>query len=359
MQAPPKSIFLSYRREDSEEVVNRIYDTLAEEFSQQALFRDLDDIAPGEDFPAVMRQRLRDCDVVLVFIGRDWLTVQAQGQPRLLDPNDHVRMEVQAALAHPHAQVIPVLVKRADMPRVERLPATLAPLATRNALSVRSAGRDYRQDVQALVQAIAQGIERSAKRRRAAAERKPEPGLPGEGVGSGSSIAPLSEASWRRMLEVLASHAMVVVCGSAFGCDPAQGDPACREAPMAAWAAARLGVPTPPATSRRPLAELAEFSYREGRRDEFARILRESMVASTPVSGLDALRGIEPLRLFITAALEPCIEMALGSQRGVAVASEAYSVAEPGRLDRLDLDQCRRWCSTCAARRLGCTATPH
>lgn len=153
-----KSIFLCYRREDSEEIVDRIYETLAEHFSEEALFRDIDDIPPGSKFPAVIQQRLHDCDVVLVFIGREWVKIEAGGHRRLDDPNDPLRIEVQTALALPHAFVIPVLVKKAVMPKVDELPASLGQLLELNAFTIRSAGPDYKKDMTEFVEKVRQGI---------------------------------------------------------------------------------------------------------------------------------------------------------------------------------------------------------
>jgi TIR domain len=61
---------------------------------------------------------------MLVVIGPGWLC------PRLQDPNDHVRLEVAAALER-NVRVIPVLVGGATMPEANSLPPDLAGLARR------------------------------------------------------------------------------------------------------------------------------------------------------------------------------------------------------------------------------------
>jgi hypothetical protein len=47
-------IFLSYRREDSRSATGRLADGLQAVFGPQRVFRDLDSIAPGQDFQAAL-----------------------------------------------------------------------------------------------------------------------------------------------------------------------------------------------------------------------------------------------------------------------------------------------------------------
>ena len=76
------------------------------------------------------------CDVLLALIGDQWLTTtDANGQRRIDDPDDFVRLEIQAALTR-NVLIIPILVDGAKMPRAEDLPAGLAGLARRQALEL-------------------------------------------------------------------------------------------------------------------------------------------------------------------------------------------------------------------------------
>ena len=64
------------------------------------------------------------------------LTVSdAEGRPRLDDPDDCVRFEIRTALEH-RARVIPVLVDGVTMPHRHQLPDDLAKLARLNALQM-------------------------------------------------------------------------------------------------------------------------------------------------------------------------------------------------------------------------------
>jgi hypothetical protein len=68
-------------------------------------------------------------------IGSRWVEAAGPDGRRLDDPGDFVRLEIEAALTR-GVRVIPVLVDGARMPRPDRLPACLAPLARRQAVEL-------------------------------------------------------------------------------------------------------------------------------------------------------------------------------------------------------------------------------
>ena len=105
-------IFLSYRREDSAGFAGRLADRLEAEFAAGSVFRDVDDIRPGEDFQSAIDSQLQAVDAVLVMIGPRWLEARAKYGRRLDDAADLVRVEVATALAS-GKPVIPVLVSGA------------------------------------------------------------------------------------------------------------------------------------------------------------------------------------------------------------------------------------------------------
>src|SRR5262249_38379475 len=85
-------------------------------------------------------------------IGPNWLTAtDERGSRRLDDPDDLVRLEIEAALAR-GVRVIPILVEGAVMPGRQDLPESLAGLARRNALLIRH--DSFRSDAGRLVTAI-------------------------------------------------------------------------------------------------------------------------------------------------------------------------------------------------------------
>jgi hypothetical protein len=130
-------IFISYRREQTSGLAGRLFDRLADRFDETRVFMDVDSIEPGVDFADVITRAVASCDVLLAVIGPGWLTASDEaGQRRLEDPDDLVRLEVEAALAR-DVRVIPVLVEGAVMPRRKDLPENLATLARRNAFILR------------------------------------------------------------------------------------------------------------------------------------------------------------------------------------------------------------------------------
>lgn len=127
------NIFVSYRRDDSKHAAGRLVDRLHADFDTSQIFLDVDDIELGLDFVEVIHERVAACDIMLVVIGPSWLAAtDAANRRRLEDPNDVVRVEIEAALNR-GIRVIPILVDGAEPPRAEDLPESLAPLANRQA----------------------------------------------------------------------------------------------------------------------------------------------------------------------------------------------------------------------------------
>jgi hypothetical protein len=142
------AIFLSYRRDDSAGFAGRLADALEAEFGAGSVFRDVDDIRPGEDFIQAIESHLRNVGAVLVMIGPQWLDTGADGQRRLDEAGDFVRQEIQAALAS-GKPLIPLLVGGATMPSEADLPDAIAGLARRQAVVLSDSS--WRGDVERLV----------------------------------------------------------------------------------------------------------------------------------------------------------------------------------------------------------------
>ncbi len=136
IRAVPDRIFISYRREDAAYPAGWLFDRLADRFGKDHVLKDVDSIQLGDDFVEVITSAVESCNVLLAVIGKQWLTITDEdGLRRLNNPNDFVRLEIEAALAR-NIRVIPILVEGAQMPRPDQLPASLAKLARRNALEV-------------------------------------------------------------------------------------------------------------------------------------------------------------------------------------------------------------------------------
>ena len=145
-------IFINYRRGDAPGFAGRLFDRLEDEFQPEHVFMDVDSIAPGLDFSKVLDEKINQCDVVLSIIGRRWLDAEDErGERRLDNPNDFVRIELEAALRQ-EKRVIPVLVDGAEMPRLHDLPESLQSFSLRNA--VRLTHDRFKADTAGLIRAL-------------------------------------------------------------------------------------------------------------------------------------------------------------------------------------------------------------
>ena len=143
-------IFISYRREDTAGYAGRLYDDLRDHFGREQVFMDIDTIDPGTDFVETIQNAVHSFDVVIVLIGRRWLTMGGKRR-RLDNPDDWVRLEIETALGR-GIRVVPVLVQGAKMPNRNVLPESLAMLARRQAF-VMSDVR-WEADVRTLIESL-------------------------------------------------------------------------------------------------------------------------------------------------------------------------------------------------------------
>ncbi len=147
-------IFISYRRSDSAAATGRIYDRLCTAFGETAIFKDVDVIPAGANYPSLLNEAIARCDVLLAIIGSHWLTAaESNGQRRLDNSDDFVRIEIEAALKRDAVLIIPVLVDDAAMPSVGDLPESLRGLYYRNGAIVRN-DPDFNRDIARLITTI-------------------------------------------------------------------------------------------------------------------------------------------------------------------------------------------------------------
>ncbi|MPV35685.1 toll/interleukin-1 receptor domain-containing protein [Georgenia subflava] len=157
-------VFLSYRREDTAAHAGRLADGLRRRLGRSDVFIDVAGIQAGSEFDAAIAEAIGRSDAVLVVIGPRWLSARdADGRPRLTDPQDYVRREVAGALAR-SLRVVPVLVGGATLPSGADVPDDLVPLVRRQAVSLDDA--TWQRDVDALVDVL-RGRQAERPRRRA------------------------------------------------------------------------------------------------------------------------------------------------------------------------------------------------
>jgi hypothetical protein len=129
-------VFISYRRADTSHFVGRLQEVISERYGRDSVFMDVESIRPGEDYVIAIDDAVSRSRVLLVVIGSGWLAAETDGRRRLDNPQDRLRLEVEAGLRHT-THVIPVLVDEASMPKTGQLPESLVPLSRHHAIRIR------------------------------------------------------------------------------------------------------------------------------------------------------------------------------------------------------------------------------
>lgn len=141
----PSSVFLSYRRSDTRDVAGRVFDELSRDLGRQRIFKDVDSIPIATNFRDVILEQIRS-SIVLVLIGPGWIMESGLGhRNRLWDPEDFVRLEIEAALQF-QSPIVPIFVNDAEMPSKESLPQSIHPLSGKQGFAIR-ADPDFHPDV--------------------------------------------------------------------------------------------------------------------------------------------------------------------------------------------------------------------
>lgn len=106
--------------------------------------------------------------VLLILIGDGWLTsVDPQGRPRLEDPDDFVRREIEVAI-EAGVWIIPVLAQGGALPRADELPGALASIARRHPFELSDS--QWREDVARLARRLKEGCGHESSPRSAGAQ---------------------------------------------------------------------------------------------------------------------------------------------------------------------------------------------
>ncbi|HSJ95400.1 MAG TPA: toll/interleukin-1 receptor domain-containing protein, partial [Gaiellaceae bacterium] len=87
-------IVISYRRADTGGDARSLAEALERRFGDENVFLDIEAIEPGEPFDQAIDRAVAASDVMLVLIGRHWMTPDEQGRRRIDNPDDVVRMEL-------------------------------------------------------------------------------------------------------------------------------------------------------------------------------------------------------------------------------------------------------------------------
>ena len=154
-------VFISYRRGDSGYAAGWLHDRLRDRLGPGRIFMDVDTLRPGDDFVAKIDEAVGACSVLLAIIGPRWAGggEDGGGQRRIDDPDDFVRLEVEAALAR-DVRVVPVLVDGARILDASELPQSMATLARRQAVVL--AQESFADDAERLLTSLEETLGGSA-----------------------------------------------------------------------------------------------------------------------------------------------------------------------------------------------------
>src|SRR5262245_58994807 len=84
------------------------------EFGKDNIFKDVDNVPYGVDFPDHLDREIQKCDVLFVIIDPRWFGEAPSESSRIEAPNDYVRAEIASALRR-NIPVVPLLVDGAQM----------------------------------------------------------------------------------------------------------------------------------------------------------------------------------------------------------------------------------------------------
>lgn len=167
------NIFISYRREDSAGHSGRLFDKLRERFGKDRVFMDIAGIDPGVDFVEAIEKAVGSCDAFIVVIGKQWLSAtDADGQRRLDNPEDFIRLEIAAAFSR-NIRVIPVLVQGATAPSSGNLPEELKKLSRLQAHEISDNRWDF--DVGTLIETLDKVLKKEVPKDKETEEHKLQP----------------------------------------------------------------------------------------------------------------------------------------------------------------------------------------
>lgn len=143
-------VFICYRRGDKHFARN-IERELRQHFGDGKVFLDTDEIGGGQRWKEKILEAFQHKPVVVTLITKEW-NPRRSGKPKLLDENDHIRFELETALAH-GLLIVPVLDEAARWPKPNEIPPSLHAVLDFQSVPVSSSRWDY--DMERLAKALA------------------------------------------------------------------------------------------------------------------------------------------------------------------------------------------------------------
>lgn len=190
----PLKVFLSYRRDDSEDATGRLFDHLQGKYGPDNVFYDRT-LPPGVNWRDAIDAAGASCSVLIALIGPRWEELRKQRARDTLESGaeDFTKHEIEQALGRGSGvEVIPLLHGGAPLPDAGELPRSLKPLLDLQAAFLRS--ESYQQDFVALTERL----DAIAHARASRPEQPPPPLVTARGRENGdaapTTVAPKPDA---------------------------------------------------------------------------------------------------------------------------------------------------------------------
>jgi hypothetical protein len=231
-------IFVSYRRSDAAASARQISAALKRRFGDDHVFFDVRDLPLGTAWHADIKQRVCDADVVLVIVGRHWLTAVCERSRGVVE-EDVLRTEIETALQSGRL-VIPVLVDDAPMPRRDALPRPFKALAALESATLRHSSWDA--DVNNLIARLERTVARQPVVTVTQVEelaRPPSSQPPSSPVAAPAPSAPDAE-HFADIIECLEDASLVLMLGPGINATDSPWRQGCGRLPTADELAAAL-----------------------------------------------------------------------------------------------------------------------
>lgn len=133
------TIFISYRRLDSEHFSARLHEGLEETLGIGEVFLDTENLEGAEDWKNRLKEEIEVASLVIVVIGKLWL--EEITKRRNLSEQDQVLWEIQTAIML-NKPIIPLLISGATMPKADELPEAICTFPRSNAISFQTTKSD-------------------------------------------------------------------------------------------------------------------------------------------------------------------------------------------------------------------------
>ncbi len=107
------------------------------------VFMDTSSIEPGTNWPQEIVDALESSLTVVLVIGPDWIkSSDDYGLRRIDQQDDWVRKEIEYCIAK-NKKILPVLVNGAKIPPADKLPLSIAPITSKQAVEIRNTYWDH------------------------------------------------------------------------------------------------------------------------------------------------------------------------------------------------------------------------